>query len=108
MYTNRSFTFLTDAFENVGRLSLSNYLLQSVICTTIFYGYGFGLFGSLGVLNAIALGFGIYIMQIIGSSFYLRYFKQGPVEKLLQLGTNLAWSSRSKKKAKIEPSPYTH
>jgi uncharacterized protein len=42
--------------QAVGKLALSNYLLQTLICTTIFYGYGGGLYGSLGASAIITAG----------------------------------------------------
>lgn len=75
---------ITTAFENVGKLSLTNYIMQTVICTYIFYGYGFGFFGEMGVINAFILGVVIFIIQIIASTVYLRYFKQGPLEKVMR------------------------
>lgn len=41
------------AFAAVGRVALTNYLMQSVIATTIFYGYGFGLYGSVDRLGTM-------------------------------------------------------
>ncbi|KOP70954.1 hypothetical protein AN957_05365 [Cytobacillus solani] len=90
-------------FENVGRLSMTNYLLQSIICTTIFYGYGFGLFGQIGVINGILLAIAIYGIQVITSHFYLKVWKVGPFEKLMRIGTYLKWSGNTKKKAKPVP-----
>jgi uncharacterized protein len=87
-------------FENVGRLSMSNYLLQSLICTTIFYGYGLGLFGQIGVIKGILLALGIYSIQVVFSHFYLEVWKVGPFEKLMRIGTYLTWNGNTKKKAK--------
>ena len=39
-------TWLTKRLAAVGRMALSNYLTHSIVCTTLFYGYGFGLFGN--------------------------------------------------------------
>ncbi|HVF29588.1 MAG TPA: DUF418 domain-containing protein [Pyrinomonadaceae bacterium] len=64
----------------VGRMALTNYLLQSVICVIIFYGYGFGLFGTVGALRATLMAFGIFFLQIVASTVWLAYFRYGPVE----------------------------
>ncbi|GAA3406044.1 DUF418 domain-containing protein [Paenibacillus hodogayensis] len=74
-------------FEAVGRLSLTNYLLQSVICTTLFYGYGFGWFGKLGVLAGCGIAFALYAAQLLLSTLYVRRFRSGPAERLLRMGT---------------------
>lgn len=87
-------------FENVGCLSMTNYLLQSLICTTIFYGYGLGLFGQIGVLKGILLTIVIYSLQVVFSHFYLEVWKVGPFEKLMRIGTYLTWNGNTKKKAK--------
>jgi len=66
----------------LGRMAFTNYLLQSVICSWIFFGYGFGLFGRTGVLTALAIGTSIYVAQVLFSAQWLRYFRFGPVEWL--------------------------
>ena len=71
-----------NAMANVGRMALSNYLLQSVICTTIFYGHGFGLFGYVDRAGQLAIAIGIWTFQLIASTVWLRYFAVGPVEWL--------------------------
>jgi uncharacterized protein len=66
----------------VGRMAISNYLLQSLICTMIFYSYGLALFckvrPSLGVLLTII----IWLIQIPLSVWWLRRFQFGPIEWL--------------------------
>ncbi len=64
----------------VGRTALSNYLLQSLICTTIFYGYGLGLFGKVGPAAGAVLAVGIYVLQVPLSLWWLRRFRFGPIE----------------------------
>ncbi len=64
----------------VGRMALTNYLLQTVICVIIFYGYGFGLFGQIGALTATLIAFGIFLLQIAISTLWLKYFAYGPME----------------------------
>lgn len=66
----------------VGRMALTNYLLQSIICTTIFYGYGFGLFGTVGTAMGLLLSFVIYALQIPWSHWWMARFHFGPAEWL--------------------------
>lgn len=66
----------------VGRLALSNYLLQSLVCTTLFYSYGLGFFWASGsVLLAYYRGVTIY-SPIILSHFWVKRFRFGPAKWL--------------------------
>jgi uncharacterized protein len=69
----------------VGRMALSNYLLQSVICTTIFYGHGFGLFGHIDRAGQLAIVAAVWAFQMLASSAWLRYFSVGPIEWVTRL-----------------------
>jgi uncharacterized protein len=66
----------------VGRMAFTNYLGQSVILGWIFYGYGLGLFGKLGVTTALAIGIAVYIAQVPFSAWWLGRYRFGPVEWL--------------------------
>jgi uncharacterized protein len=66
----------------VGRTALSNYLLQSVICTSVFYSYGLGLYGRVGPAAGLALTVVIYAGQLAASVWWLRRFRFGPMEWL--------------------------
>ncbi|WP_244908141.1 DUF418 domain-containing protein [Paenibacillus campinasensis] len=85
-------------FEAVGRMSLTNYLLQTVISTSIFYGYGLGQFGRLGVWPGILLALAIYMAQAAASLLWLEKFRSGPVERLMRSLTYWTWSGRIKPK----------
>jgi uncharacterized protein len=63
-----------------GRMALTNYLMQTVICTTIFYGHGFGLFGSVERWQQILFVVAIWIVQLIYSPLWLRKYRFGPAE----------------------------
>jgi uncharacterized protein len=65
-----------------GRMALTNYLIQSLICTTIFYGYGLGLFGQVGAAVGVLLTVVIYALQIPFSVWWLSRFQFGPMEWL--------------------------
>jgi uncharacterized protein len=64
----------------VGRMALTNYLLQTLICTTIFYGHGLGLFGQVDRAGQFAIVLGVWAFQLAASSAWLSYFAAGPVE----------------------------
>lgn len=66
----------------VGRMAFTNYLSQSVILGWIFYGYGLGLFGKLGVTSALAIAVAIYIAQVFFSAWWLARYRYGPIEWL--------------------------
>jgi uncharacterized protein len=66
----------------VGRMALTNYLLQSVVCTLIFYGYGLGMFAKLRPLYWIPLALVIYAAQIPFSKWWMARFQFGPAEWL--------------------------
>ncbi len=65
-----------------GRMSLTNYLLQSAIFTTIFYGYGLGLMPKASAALALTLTVLIYPLQILLSIWWMRWFRFGPMERL--------------------------
>jgi uncharacterized protein len=68
--------------EAVGSMALSNYFMQSLICTTLFYSYGFNLFGKIGPLIGFLLVLAISSVLIFLSGRWVKYFRFGPVEWL--------------------------
>ena len=66
----------------LGRMAFTNYLAQSLIFGWIFYGYGLGLFGSIGAAKALAIGLAVYIAQVFFSAWWLGRYRYGPVEWL--------------------------
>ncbi|PLT30421.1 DUF418 domain-containing protein [Peribacillus deserti] len=79
--------YLLRPFSFVGRLSLSNYLFQSILCTFLFYSYGLGLYGSLSFIGGTLLALAIFIIQVFLSFLWLRHFRMGPVEYVWRIGT---------------------
>ncbi len=71
-----------DPFRAVGRMALTNYLLQSLICTTIFYSYGFGLFGGVSIPTGVAIAVLVFAAQVPFSVLWLRNHDYGPMEAL--------------------------
>jgi uncharacterized protein len=66
----------------LGRMAFTNYLAQSIIFGWIFYGYGFGLFGRVGVVTALAIGVAVYVAEVVFSAQWLKYYRFGPIEWL--------------------------
>lgn len=66
----------------IGRMSLTNYMLQSVLGTLVFYNCGLGLYRQVGTVYALAAGFGIVAVQYLFSYLWLRRFSHGPAEWL--------------------------
>ena len=78
---------LMDRFAAVGRMALTNYLMHSVILTSIFYGYGLGLFGSVPRALQMAFVAGVIVFQLWFSGWWLGRFRFGPVEWLWRNAT---------------------
>jgi uncharacterized protein len=68
------------AFTPVGRMALTNYLMHSVICVTLSYGFGFGLWWRIGAAKAMAAAAAIIALQIPLSAWWLSRFRFGPAE----------------------------
>lgn len=68
------------AFAPVGRMALTNYLMHSIICVTLSYGFGLGLWWRIGGAKAIAIAAAIIVVQIPLSAWWLSRFRFGPVE----------------------------
>lgn len=77
-----SWAGLFSPFAAVGRMALTNYLGQSLIATTIFYGYGLGLGGNTGRMGTIGISLMILAAQIVFSVCWLRFYRYGPMEWL--------------------------
>jgi len=71
--------FIT-VFAPVGRMALTNYLMHSIICVVLSYGFGFGLWWHTGASRAMAIAAAIIVVQIPLSAWWLSRFRFGPVE----------------------------
>jgi len=70
--------WIVSAVACVGRMALSNYILQTLICTTLFY--RFGLFMKFDRLTLLAFVIPVWIVNVVFSVVWLRFFRQGPLE----------------------------
>tara|TARA_R110002049_G_scaffold4601_6_gene32934 strand:+ start:156380 stop:157711 length:1332 start_codon:yes stop_codon:yes gene_type:complete len=86
MKTVRGKAFLSP-LAPVGRMALTNYLMQTVICTTIFYGHGFALFATLNRLQQVGIVVCIWAFQIMLSRIWMKNYRFGPIEYLWRIAT---------------------
>ena len=99
LYQRPAWRRLMQPLVAVGRMTLTNYLMQSLLCIFIFYGIGLGLFGKVGASLAVAVAWIIYPLQVLFSRWWWsRGFAFGPAEWLwrrLSYGAALPLRPRS-------------
>ena len=65
-----------------GRMAFSNYLGTSMVCTTLFYGWGFGLYGHLSRAELYPIVVAVWVLMLLWSKPWLAHFRYGPLEWL--------------------------
>lgn len=87
------FAPLTTRLAAVGRMAFTNYIMHTVICTTIFYGHGFGMFGKVERVGQLAIVIAVWALQLAISPVWLRHFHYGPLEWLWRSMTYMQWAT---------------
>jgi uncharacterized protein len=82
MCKNNWLRWLINRLAAVGRMALTNYIMQTVICIFVFDGFGLGFYGELQRYQLYYVVFAICLIQMIYSPIWLRYFQMGPLEWL--------------------------
>jgi uncharacterized protein len=72
----------TSRLAAVGRMAFSNYISQTILCTTLFYGYGFGLFARYDRFHLMGFVLAVWLVQLLVSPLWLKKFRFGPLEWL--------------------------
>jgi uncharacterized protein len=80
LYRTQRGKAMLDPFRFAGRMPLTNYLMQSVVCTGIFYWYGLGLYGKVGPAVLLVSAFAIFSVEVAWSIWWFRGFRFGPAE----------------------------
>ncbi len=75
-------SFIRKGLSAVGRTALSNYLFQTIVGTTLFYGYGFAMYGRFGIAWIPVVAVAIFAVQMILSRCWIARFRFGPAEYL--------------------------
>ncbi|MEM7530846.1 MAG: DUF418 domain-containing protein [Chloroflexota bacterium] len=84
---------VTERLAAVGRMALTNYLMQSILCALLMYDYGLGLGVRLGSAQQLLIVGGVWALQLWWSPLWLRHFRFGPFE----------WIWRSLTYMKLQP-----
>ncbi len=79
---SKAIPWFKDRLAAVGQMALTNYITQSVICVFIFYGIGFGLFGTFDRIDQVWVILGVWTVQLLWSRPWLNRFRFGPLEWL--------------------------
>ena len=77
----------------VGKMAFSNYIMHSLIGNFVFLGPGLGYSGTVGPVYYTLFGIAVFIVQIILSTIWLKYFNYGPLEWLWRSATYKKWQS---------------
>lgn len=80
LFKSGFFNWFFALLRPVGQMAFTNYLTQSLICGIIFYGVGFGYYGSLQRYEVYLVVGAIWVAQIIWSHIWLRFYRFGPLE----------------------------
>ena len=75
----------------VGRMALTQYIVQSLVCTWVFYGYGLGHFEQMPRAAQVPFALGVFALQLVASHVWLRHFRFGPLEWVWRAMTYLQW-----------------
>ncbi|WP_433270162.1 DUF418 domain-containing protein [Micromonospora vinacea] len=81
---------VAEVFAPAGRMALTNYLAQSLVCVLVFTGVGWGLVGRTSPAQTLLIALVIFAVQLVASAWWLRRFRYGPVEWALR-----AWTHRA-------------
>lgn len=102
---SRGETPLIGRVAATGRMAFTNYLMTSIIMTSIFYGYGLGLTGRLERAELFLLVLGMWGLMLLWSKPWLDRFNYGPFEWLWRSLARLRWQSMRRHPAPSAPAP---
>lgn len=99
MFYNNITLKLALHIAELGKMALTNYLIQTIIGMVLYFNIGFGVFGKTTPGENFLIALGVYVGQLFFSYYWLMYFNYGFVEWLLRAGTLWEFKDLKKKKA---------
>jgi uncharacterized protein len=82
LYQSKLFHNALRTFAPFGKMSLTNYIVQSMLGSFLYYGYGLALYKHTGTSLSVLIALTVIIIQIALSKWWLNYHVQGPLERL--------------------------
>ena len=93
LFQARYFHSILNVFSSFGRMSLSNYMIQSILGSFIYYGFGLGLYQYTGATYCLFIGIALAVFQGFFSSWWMKRHKQGPFEIIWHKTTWIGYNS---------------
>jgi len=87
LFQNRSFHRMLNVFSPMGRMSLSNYIMQSIMGSFVYYGIGLALYQYTGATYSLFIGIALAILQGYFSAWWLKRHIRGPLETIWHKAT---------------------
>jgi uncharacterized protein len=87
LYTKNAAKRVLDTFAPLGRMSLTNYIVQSILGTFVYYGYGLAWYQYTGATYCLLIGILLFTFQLLFCKWWLNRHKQGPLENLWHRAT---------------------
>jgi len=87
LFQTRYFHRILNVLSYLGRMSLSNYIMQSLVGSFIYYGFGLGLYQYTGATYCLLIGIILAVLQGYFSYWWMKNHKQGPLETIWHKGT---------------------
>lgn len=102
LYQHKVFRLVQRLLAPAGRMTLTLYVGQSLICTPLYYGYGLGWYGTIGQERALVFGIAFFVVQLIFAHLWFRVFLYGPLEWLWRAATYTTLKVPFVRKARAE------
>lgn len=82
LFKQKAFHNKLNVLSAYGKMSMSNYILQSILGSFIYYGFGLGLYKYTGATYSLLIGLALAVLQGIFSTWWMKNHKQGPLESI--------------------------
>ena len=93
LFQHKGVQSVLNVFSVLGKMSLSNYIIQSMLGATIYYGFGLGLYRLTGASVSLIIGLALLILQWYFCRYWMRTHRYGPLEGIWH---KLTWINSEK------------